>query len=190
MRVYESPVGRLVLAAREGRLCLCDWEQLKERKFGWRRLLGDIPERLETLENADAAETSLSPADEAVVAKACLELDEYFAGKRQSFDIPLCFIGTPFQNTVWEELLKISYGQITTYTAVAQGIGRPDSVRAVANAIGANPLSIFVPCHRVIGADGSLTGYAGGLEAKRLLLGLENPSIEGRTSPKTLPLQP
>lgn len=104
---------------------------------------------------------------------AAKQLDEYFAGERRAFDIPLQFAGSEFQKSVWHELLKIPYGETISYGELARRIGSPKSVRAVANATGANAISIFVPCHRVIGSDRSLTGYAGGMEAKRKLLKLE-----------------
>lgn len=109
----------------------------------------------------------------AVLEQAVAELDEYFAGRRSGFDVPLLFIGTEFRQAVWNSLSGIPFGHTATYSQVARRLGRQRSVRAVANAVGANPLSFFAPCHRVIGSDGSLTGYAGGLEVKRVLLDLE-----------------
>ena len=106
---------------------------------------------------------------------AKVQLNEFFAGKRRKYSMfPLRFIGTDFQKGVWEQLQKIAFGQTATYLDLANAIGKPKSVRAVANANGANALSIFVPCHRIIGSDGGLVGYAGGLQAKRKLLDLEN----------------
>jgi methylated-DNA-[protein]-cysteine S-methyltransferase len=101
------------------------------------------------------------------------QLDDYFAGRRREFHILLDLAGTPFQLQVWDALQRIPYGQTTTYAQLAKAIGRPKAVRAVGAANGRNPVSIIVPCHRVIGSNGSLTGYAGGLDAKRTLLGLE-----------------
>lgn len=102
------------------------------------------------------------------------QLDAYFAGERTSFDgLELAPRGTPFQKEVWRALTKIPYGATTTYAAIAAEIGKPDAARAVGAANGQNPISIVVPCHRVIGKDGSLTGYAGGLAKKKLLLALE-----------------
>ena len=96
------------------------------------------------------------------------QLDEYFAGERTTFDVPLAQHGTPFERRVWDRLRAIPYGETTTYGEIARELG--SSARAVGRANGRNPISIIVPCHRVVGADGSLTGYAGGLEAKRALL--------------------
>lgn len=101
------------------------------------------------------------------------QLQEYFEGRRSSFDLPLAPEGTDFQKLVWEELLKIPYGESRTYSEIAVAIGRPKASRAVGNAINKNPIAIIIPCHRVIGKDGNLRGYAGGLELKEMLLRLE-----------------
>lgn len=101
------------------------------------------------------------------------QLQEYFEGSRSSFDLPLAPEGTDFQKLVWEELLKIPYGESRTYSEIAVAIGRPKASRAVGNAINKNPIAIIIPCHRVIGKDSSLRGYAGGLELKEMLLRLE-----------------
>ena len=101
------------------------------------------------------------------------ELLEYFQGKRRSFDLPLAPNGTLFQQKVWNELAKIPYGTVTTYGQLAARVGRPGACRAVGQANHRNPLPIFLPCHRVVGANGALTGYAGGLDLKRFLLQLE-----------------
>ncbi len=105
-----------------------------------------------------------------VVAPAIVQLEEYFAGVRTDFDLPLDPVGTEFQLTVWDALRRIPFGVTSSYAQQARAINRPTAVRAVASANGRNPISIVVPCHRVIGADGSLTGFAGGLEAKAWLL--------------------
>lgn len=109
--------------------------------------------------------------------RAQLQLDEYFEGERKEFELSLMPFGTSFQQQVWKALLEVPYGVTSTYAEIAVSIGRGSSVRGVANAIGANPLSVFIPCHRIIGSDGSLCGYAGGLPAKRLLLALEQKSL-------------
>ena len=125
-----------------------------------------------------AARTPIDPGwreDPAPFAAAVDQLGEYFAGDRRSFDLPLAPDGTAFQRRVWQALAAIPYGETTSYAALAEAIGHPGSARAVGAANGANPLAIVVPCHRVVGADGTLTGYAGGLDAKRSLLTLEEP---------------
>lgn len=143
MYSYPSPVGPLLLASCGDALCLCDWDA--------RPCAEHTP----------------------VIDAAIRELDEYFAGRRTSFTLPVEPEGTPFQRAVWQELTRIPYGTTISYKELARRLHRPTAVRAVARAVGQNPLSIFLPCHRVIGTDGSLTGYAGGLEAKRFLLRLE-----------------
>jgi methylated-DNA-[protein]-cysteine S-methyltransferase len=112
--------------------------------------------------------------DDAVFANTVTQLDEYFTGARTEFDLELDMRGTDFQKKVWEALLTIPYGETRSYGEIARQIGRPDRARAVGAANGQNPIAVIVPCHRVIGADGSLVGYGGGLERKRLLLDLES----------------
>lgn len=111
--------------------------------------------------------------DDDALHVASVQLRSYFAGKRRDFDLQLAPHGTEFQLAVWNELQRIPYGDVTTYSALAQTIGRPNAVRAVGAANGANPIPIVIPCHRVIGASGSLTGFGGGLPVKRWLLDLE-----------------
>lgn len=159
-RRYESPCGVLLLGSLGDKLCLCDWlvEPHCER----------VNSRLQRLLHADFEEGT-----SAVIEGAARQLDDYFAGRRQSFDVPLLLAGTDFQKIVWEELQRIPFGTTVSYGELARRVGQPRAVRAVASANGANAVSIFVPCHRVIGSNRSLTGYAGGLEAKRTLLMLE-----------------
>jgi methylated-DNA-[protein]-cysteine S-methyltransferase len=111
--------------------------------------------------------------DAAPFAEVTRQLDGYFAGDRTEFDLPLHPTGTPFQLEVWEALTAIPYGEVRSYGQVAEQLGRPGASRAVGLANGRNPIAVIVPCHRVIGASGSLTGYGGGLHRKRLLLDLE-----------------
>lgn len=157
---YDSPCGRLVLASIGDESCLCDWNDMPSAERNMRRLARYVNASFKT-------ETS------SVLEEAKRQLDEYFAGKRKSFDIRLHLVGTDFQHEVWNALLNISYGTTKSYKDIAQSIGKPQAVRAVAGAIGANGISILIPCHRVIGSNNSLTGYAGGLEAKKVLLGIE-----------------
>jgi len=105
------------------------------------------------------------------------QLEDYFAGRRKTFDLAFEANGTPFQKRVWAALLTIGYGETRTYQQIADAIGSPTSVRAVASAIGRNPLSIVVPCHRVLGSNGKLTGFAGGIESKRMLLEREGVAV-------------
>ena len=157
---YESPCGVLLLGSFGDKLCLCDWQVEKHRSH--------VDKRLKRILRAEFEEGTSE-----VIEQAVLQLDEFFAGKRREFDVPLLFVGTDFQKTVWNELLKIPFGKTISYGEMAQRIGLPKAVRAVANANGANSMSIFAPCHRVIGSDRSLTGYGGGLAAKQMLLELE-----------------
>ena len=148
------------MASYDGKLILCDWLK-QEGEEGIKR-------RIRKLMKADYEELT-----DDVITLACKELDEYFDGRRQTFTVPLQHIGSPFQRQVWRLLREIPYGRTWSYIREAERLERPRAVRAVANANGANPISIFVPCHRVIGADGTLTGYGGGLTVKQYLLDLE-----------------
>jgi methylated-DNA-[protein]-cysteine S-methyltransferase len=121
---------------------------------------------------ADPPERS-HPVGGGALDEAARQLADYFKRRRRRFDLPLDPAGTPFQRRVWEALRKIPYGETRSYGEIAREIGRPDAMRAVGAANGANPLPIVVPCHRVVGADGSLTGFGGGLDVKRFLLELE-----------------
>lgn len=161
VKCYESPCGVLMLGSFGDRLCLCDWQVEKHR--------GHVDRRLKRILGAEFEEGTSD-----VIERTVAQLDEYFAGRRCVFDVPLLFVGTDFQKTVWNELLRIPFGQTISYGEMARRIGMPKAVRAVANANGANAISIFAPCHRVIGSDRSLTGYGGGLDAKRKLLELED----------------
>ena len=113
--------------------------------------------------------------EDAPFAEVERQLDEYFAGTRRTFDLPLAPRGTPFQQAVWMQLREVPMGETTTYGTLAARIGKPNASRAVGAAVGRNPISIIVPCHRVVGSDGSLTGFAGGLVRKEHLLGIERP---------------
>ncbi|HKI91726.1 MAG TPA: methylated-DNA--[protein]-cysteine S-methyltransferase [Gaiellaceae bacterium] len=123
--------------------------------------------------------------DAATFADARAQLAEYFAGRRTGFDLPLAPAGTPFQRRVWEELGRIPYGETISYAELARRIGRPTAVRAVGHANGRNPIPVVVPCHRVVGSDGTLTGYGGGLERKRLLLELEAATSRRVAAPRS-----
>jgi methylated-DNA-[protein]-cysteine S-methyltransferase len=114
-------------------------------------------------------------------AAPCRQLDEYFAGRRTDFDFQLDLQGTPFQLRVWEALRRIGYGEMSSYGELARRIGRPAAARAVGAANGCNPISIVIPCHRLVGATGGLTGYAGGIENKKLLLDLEAQALGFRS---------
>jgi methylated-DNA-[protein]-cysteine S-methyltransferase len=148
----DTPLGRLVLAARDGALFRI-----------W------FPDETGAPRPPAAAADSTAP----VLRLAATQLAEYFAGTREDFDLPLAPEGTAFQQRVWSALRRIRYGTTTTYGSLAGDLGIPRAARAVGAANGRNPLPIVVPCHRVIGSDGTLTGYAGGLPLKRWLLARE-----------------
>ena len=160
-RKYEAPCGTLLLGSFGDRLCLCDWQTEKHQKR--------VGNRLCRLLDAEFEEGSSEVLDRTIN-----QLDEYFKGNRREFDIPLLFVGTEFQTKVWHTLLARPYGKTVSYGEMARWIGLPKAVRAVANANGANSISLLVPCHRVIGSDHSLTGYGGGLAVKEYLLKLES----------------
>lgn len=160
-RSYDSPVGTLTLVASERGIRAVLWD-------------ADRPERAGLEHELVASGDPEAPAAaEAALDATEAQLDEYFSGDRQAFDLPLDLTGTEFQVAAWKALAEIPYGETRTYAQQAQAIGRPSATRAVGAANGRNPLSIVLPCHRVVGADGTLTGFAGGVDVKRRLLDLE-----------------
>jgi methylated-DNA-[protein]-cysteine S-methyltransferase len=156
----DSPIGRLKLVATDDGLAAILWE------------------------TDGAHRVRLGAADESPAHPLLIEVErqltEYFAGRRTTFDLPLDCSGTPFQRSVWEALRTIPFGETRSYAQIASQVGRPRAVRAAGAANGRNPVAIITPCHRVIGAGGQLTGFAGGLEAKAYLLSLEREKGEGR----------
>ena len=160
IQYYNSPCGEIILASMGNELCLCDWNGMPCAERNLRRIGRYV--------NKDFRKET-SP----VIEQTKRQLDDYFAGNRKEFDIQLHTFGTDFQNRVWKALLDIPYGKTRTYMEIAKSIDNAKGVRAVAQAIGANSLDIIVPCHRVIGSNHSLTGFAGGLDKKRFLLELE-----------------
>lgn len=160
IQYFDAPCGRLVLGGYDGRLCLCDWTGDRHRE----RIDGRVQRMLKARFVVQSSE---------IVCRAMAELEGYFKGTRMQFDIPLLMVGTEFQKRVWQCLGTIPYGTTLSYGAEAERMGKPSAVRAVANANGANHIAVLVPCHRVIGSNGSLTGYGGGTDIKRFLLQLE-----------------
>jgi methylated-DNA-[protein]-cysteine S-methyltransferase len=152
-KTMKSPVGALTLVASDQGLCAILWPKDNPNRV-----------RLPELTRDD---------DHPVLRKAEKELAEYFAGKRKRFTVKLDFSGTDFQKKVWQALLEIPFGETRSYGQIARKLGKPSAMRAVGAANGRNPISIIAPCHRVIGANGTLTGFAGGLKAKETLLALE-----------------
>ncbi len=150
-RAVDTPVGRLRIAASALGLCAVQFEKEEHERESTNETVGD-------------------PSADTVLSEAVHELEGYFRGELTEFTVPLDVSGSPFQRDVWSELRRITYGTTVSYLALAQQLGDPGAVRAVARANARNPVAIIIPCHRVIGSDGSLTGYAGGLWRKRKLL--------------------
>ena len=148
--------------------------QFLDSPIGLLRLVSDGEHLVKIeVENQYSADEAANETADPVLEASATQLKEYFAGKRHSFDLPLAAAGTDFQRSVWAALAAIPYGELRSYRDIAHSIAKPKAVRAVGAANGRNALPIVVPCHRVIGSDGSLTGFAGGLEAKTCLLELE-----------------
>jgi methylated-DNA-[protein]-cysteine S-methyltransferase len=158
---YETPVGRMILASHHGELVMTDWYYRKQRE--------SIDKRVSKFLNADP----ICQGDP-LLQETERQLEAYFNNRLKVFDLPIKYCGSEFQISVWNKLNEITFGRLSTYKQLASELGSMESIRAIAAANGANALSILVPCHRVVGSDGSLVGYAGGLEAKRRLLALES----------------
>jgi len=161
IQYYKTSYAEFILGSYEGKLCMLDYRYRKMRE--------SIDNRLKKALTAEYVQE-----DSNVLVQTRKELDEYLKSERKEFDVPLLMLGSEFQQSVWRALLKIPYGKTVSYLELSKNIGNEKAVRAVANANGANAISIIVPCHRIIGSDGSLTGYAGGLSLKKKLLELEN----------------
>ncbi len=161
IQTYKSPLGEMLLGSFDGKLCLADWQ--------YRKMRTTIDIRLQKGFNAIYVEE-----DSDILKLTRKQFDEYFQGKRKIFDVPLLMVGTDFQKSVWNALIQIPYGTTASYLELAKNIGNEKAVRAVASANGANAISIMIPCHRIIGSNGDLVGYAGGLPTKKRLLELES----------------
>jgi methylated-DNA-[protein]-cysteine S-methyltransferase len=155
--IVPSPVGKLRLVGSDRGLAAVSWESMRS----------SVP-RLETVEDPHHP----------VLVEAARQLDQYFAGQRKAFELKLEFRGTDFQKRVWDELLKIPFGETRTYGEIARRLGNVNAMRAVGAANGRNPIPIIAPCHRVIGASGDLVGFGGGLEVKEYLINFERGAIE------------
>ena len=153
--VVDSPIGRLELLATDSALCGLNWAH-------------------QHTSSKNQRDASRFDGRSRILEQASEELQLYFEGKLQVFAVPCAPEGTPFQRQVWSVLETIEWGKTLTYKTVANTLNKPSAARAVGTAIGKNPLPIFIPCHRVIGSDGSLTGFSGGMDIKRELLALEN----------------
>lgn len=161
IKYYKSKYGELIIATYENKLCMLDWR--------YRKMRTTIDSRI-----TKALDSVFVEKDNDLIEKTIIQLNEYFNLERKEFDIPLLFKGSPFQEEVWKKLLKVPYGQTSTYLQLSKAIKNEKAIRAVASANGANAISIIVPCHRIISTNGDLRGYAGGLSVKKKLLDLEN----------------
>jgi len=166
---FETDFGTLILGDFEGKLCLCDWK--------FRKMRTQIDQRIKTGLQAEFQEKTTD-----LHLKTQKQLNAYFAAETQEFEIPLQFVGTEFQQKVWNQLLQIKYGETDSYLALSKKLANQKAIRAVASANGANAISIIVPCHRIIGSNGELIGYSGGLSTKKKLLELENPALKNQMS--------
>ena len=160
IQYYKTKIGELILGAFNDKLCLLD--------FRYRRMRTTVDSRIKKGLNAEFV-----VQDDKVIKRTREELDEYLNGNRIEFDIPILMVGTDFQKSVWNALMKVSYGATSTYLQLAKDINNEKAVRAVASANGANSIGLIIPCHRIIGSDGELVGYGGGLPVKKRLLKLE-----------------
>ena len=157
---YKTKIGELILGSFEDKLCLLD--------FRYRRMRTTVDNRIIKGLNADFIEQ-----DDTILQETRNQINEYLDSKRKVFDIPLLMVGTDFQKNVWNTLLKVPYGVTSTYLQLAKDINNEKAVRAVASANGANSIGLIIPCHRIIGSNGELVGYGGGLPVKKRLLKLE-----------------
>ncbi len=160
IQYYENEYTEFILGSYDNKLCLLD--------FRYRKMRDTVDNRLKKGLNAQYLEK-----DDEILIETRKQLQEYFTMQRKEFDIPLFTVGSPFQKTVWDSLIKIPYGKTNSYAQLAKNIQNEKAVRAVANANGANAIAIMIPCHRIIGSDGSLTGFGGGIPLKKKLLELE-----------------
>jgi len=160
IQYYKTKIGEVILGSFDGRLCLLDYR--------YRKMRSTVDNRIKKGLRADFVEKN-----DDVLSKARVQLDEYLNGERISFDIPVLMVGTDFQKSVWNALVKIPYGKTASYLDIAKLINKEKAVRAVAGANGANSISLIIPCHRIIGSNGELVGYGGGVPVKKRLLKLE-----------------
>lgn len=164
---YHSPVGVLLIGVFNNACCLCDWKFRKQRAAINTRIL-------------KSTNSTFINEPHILHSTITAQLDAYFAGSLHNFTIPIKLCGSAFQQSVWHALRSVPYGSVISYSSLSRKLNNPKAIRAVAAANGANALSIMVPCHRVIGNDGALTGYAGGLAAKEKLLNVEGALWNGQ----------
>jgi len=160
IKYHKTKYGEFIIGSYDDKLCMLDWR--------YRKMRNSIDSRILKSLNAIFVEKETP-----IIEETINQLDEYFNLERKDFTVSLLMIGTPFQKSVWEALVKVPYGTTSSYLELSRNMQNEKAVRAVANANGANAISIIVPCHRIIGKNGELTGYAGGLSVKKRLLELE-----------------
>lgn len=160
-QTFKTPCGELLLGSYDNKLCLCDWK--------YRKMRSSIDKRIQS-----GVSAYYTDGNSEVLEQTKQQLTEYFSQQRKDFDLPLQLIGSEFQQSVWQGLLNILYGDTRSYSELAKRINKTAAVRAVGAANGSNAISIIVPCHRIVGSNGELTGYAGGLNTKKKLLALES----------------
>lgn len=160
VQYHKTRIGELILGSYEGKLCLLD--------FRYRKMRSAIDKRIQ-----DGLNAEFTPQDDEILDRTQEQINEYLSGSRTSFDIPLIIVGSDFQKAVWNALMQIPYGKTASYLDLAKVIDNEKAVRAVAGANGANAIAIIIPCHRIIGNNGELVGYGGGLTVKKQLLDLE-----------------
>ncbi len=163
---YKTKIGELIIGSYDDKLCILD--------FRYRKMRTSVDNRIKKLLKADFIDR-----EDEIIIKTKQQIDEYLEGKRQEFNIPILLLGTDFQKQVWNELLKVKYGETSTYLDIAKRIENPKAVRAAASANGANAIALVVPCHRIIESNGEFGGYGGGISVKKRLLNLEAQNVFG-----------
>jgi methylated-DNA-[protein]-cysteine S-methyltransferase len=164
IQYYKTKIGELIIGSFDNKLSILN--------FRYKKMRTAVDNRIKNGLNAEFIEK-----DDEILIKTRKQLDEYLNGDRKEFNLPLLMVGTDFQKSVWKALMKVPYGSTSTYLQIAKNIDNENAVRAVGSANGANAISLIIPCHRIIGNNGQLVGYGGGLSVKKLLLNLEQKKI-------------
>jgi methylated-DNA-[protein]-cysteine S-methyltransferase len=164
IQYYKTKIGELIIGSFDNKLSILN--------FRYKKMRTAVDNRIKNGLNAEFIEK-----DDEILIKTRKQLDEYLNGDRKEFNLPLLMVGTDFQKSVWKALMKVPYGSTSTYLQIAKNINNENAVRAVGSANGANAISLIIPCHRIIGNNGQLVGYGGGLSVKKLLLNLEQKKI-------------
>ena len=164
IQLHKTEIVEVILGSFRGKLCLLDFVKGKAR--------GTVEDGIRQVLDAELVEQ-----DDEILRETRRQFDEYLEGQRKEFDIPVLMVGTDFQKNVWNAVMKVPYGATSTYSQMARDIGKERAVRAVGNAMAANPIVIIIPCHRIVGSDRMLVGYGGGLSLKKRLLTLERRNV-------------